>query len=224
MTALDLDAITLAKGGHDDPAAGLCVMEAVAYFAREPHSDHPECVSPVIGAFLRRWNDDLDDDTRQMLKPYVLRVVGTNTGRSDDERRAWMVTDWMVRTYLPAWLDLGGMGDQATAVRSLPELVSAGSWESAKPVVGEARQKAAAAWAAAGAAAWAAAGDAARAAAGDAAGDAAWAAAGDAAWAAAGAAAGAAAREVLRPTAEGLQQSALHLLDQLIAVGSEVPA
>lgn len=62
---LDLDTLTLAEGSHPDPDAGMCVMEAVAYFAHEPHSDHPACVSPVIGAFLRRWNDDLDDDGRQ---------------------------------------------------------------------------------------------------------------------------------------------------------------
>ncbi|NUR19372.1 MAG: hypothetical protein HOQ12_07535, partial [Gemmatimonadaceae bacterium] len=46
-STLTLDTITLASGGHASPADGLCVMEAAAYFAREPHSDRPACVSPV---------------------------------------------------------------------------------------------------------------------------------------------------------------------------------
>ncbi len=199
---IDLATITLDKGGHSDPDAGLCVMEAVAYFAGEPHSDHPPCVSPVIGAFLRRWNDDLGDEDRQKLTRLIPLAVGTNTSREDDNRRAWMVTDWMVRTYLPAWLTLGGMADQASAVAALPELTDGAGWKMAAPTVADARKSAAAAGAAAGAAAWAAAGDAAsaaagaaaraaaRAAAGDAARAAASAAAWDAAWDAAGAAAG----------------------------------
>ena len=41
---------TLAHGAHDSPADGLCAMEAAAWLAGEPHSDHPACVSPVIAA------------------------------------------------------------------------------------------------------------------------------------------------------------------------------
>ena len=212
MHHLDLDAITLDRGGHRRPDDGLCVMEAVAYFAAEKHSDYPECVSPVIGAFLRRWNDDLDDEGRQKLKRLIPLVVGTNTGKADDETRAWLVTDWMVRTYLPAWLDLGGMGEQAAAVRALDPIISATAWRQGSPAVDGARRAAAAAWDAAWDAArdaaWAAARAAAGAAAGAAARDAARAAAWDAAW------------DVLRPTVEELQRSALGLLDRMIAVGS----
>jgi hypothetical protein len=56
---LDLDTLTLQKGAHDSPDAGMCVMEAVAYISGEPFSDHPACASPILSAFLRRWNDDL---------------------------------------------------------------------------------------------------------------------------------------------------------------------
>ena len=55
----------------------MCVMELSAFLAGEPHSDAPVCVSPVIRAFLVSWNDSLDDDGRQMLKPYAARVLGT---------------------------------------------------------------------------------------------------------------------------------------------------
>jgi len=191
---INLDTIELAKGAHSSPESGGCVMEWVSYLAHEPWSDHPECVSPVIGAFLRQWNDDLDNTGRQALKRYVPLVIGTATGPVDEERRAWMATDWMVRVYLLTWLRFGGMADQADLVAALPELVDRNAWTVGEPVVVAARVAAGdaagdaagvaagvAAWDAAGVAAWDAAGDAA----GDAAWDAAWVAAGDAAWAAA---------------------------------------
>jgi len=123
-TKLDLDTLTLAKGNHHDRSNGLCAMEAVAWLAGEKHNDQPDCVSPVIGAFVRRWNDDLGDNDRQKLKPILPTLIGTAADLKTESRRAWMVTDWMVRTYMPAWLDLAGLTEQATAVRGLPELRS----------------------------------------------------------------------------------------------------
>src|SRR6266550_1372433 len=49
---LDLATISLARGGHSDPAQGVCIMEAVALLAGEDFGDHPACVSPTIAAFL----------------------------------------------------------------------------------------------------------------------------------------------------------------------------
>lgn len=56
--------VTLDKGAHDDPDDGLCLLEAVAYVTNEPHSDHPKCVSIVLGEFGRQLNDVLDDEQR----------------------------------------------------------------------------------------------------------------------------------------------------------------
>ena len=190
---IDLDTIVLKSGGHINPSAGLCFMEAVAYFAGEKHSDHPACVSPIIGAFLRRWNDDLDNIGRQMLKPYITKVIGTAGNKEIDQRRGWMVTDWMIRTYLPAWLRLAGLNDQAIAVEGLPPLVDIVTTQAAYGALEDARSNAAAAWAAARDAAGAAARDAARA------------AARAAAWA------------TLEPTKLSLQKSALELLDRMIS-------
>ena len=119
---LDLDTLTLEKGAHE-PDGTFCVMEAVAFIAGESWSDHPQCACPIIGAFLRRWNDDLNDTDRQMLKPYIRRLVGTRSSVEVEQRRAWMLTDWMIRTYTPAWLELGGMQEQAGVLRAFPELV-----------------------------------------------------------------------------------------------------
>ena len=201
-----LDSITLQRGAHDSNKQ-MCAMEAAAWIAGEEHSDRPRCVSPVLGAFVRSWNDALDDEERQALKPCIPRMIGT-AGDGHDEERARMAADWLVRVCTPAWLDLGGINDSAQALRSLPPITGATLTEG-KHRVEAAREKAAAAWhaaraaagdaaraaatAAAGAAAWAAVRDAVRDAAGDVAWtsvrDAIWAAAWDVAWDAVGAAA-----------------------------------
>lgn len=50
--------------------------------AEEPFSDRPECVCPVIAAYLRSWNDRLGHRERQRLAPYAERVVGTRADPS----------------------------------------------------------------------------------------------------------------------------------------------
>ena len=204
---LDLDKVRLQSGAHDNPKQGMCVMEAVAYIAREAHSDHPECVSPVIGTFLRSWNDSLGDVDRQKLKALIPVVLDTRSTADDEERRSWMLLDWLVREHTPAWLRLAGLNDHADRLAGLPRFKAGMDAPAIRPTINAVRKDAdaagaaardaagaaagAAAWDAAGAAAGAAAWDAAR----DAAWDAAWAAAWDAAWAAAWAAASAAARD-----------------------------
>ena len=71
------DSLELKSGGHSTRADGMCVMEAAAYLAGRKHGDAPPCVCPVIGAFLRNWNDNLpDDETRtRLLKPLVPLVL-----------------------------------------------------------------------------------------------------------------------------------------------------
>jgi hypothetical protein len=230
----ELDALTLASGGHESWEKGACVMEAVAYVAGEPFSAYPECASPVIGAFLRSWNDDLDDETRQRLKPYIPRLVGTKGTKRQEEKRAWMATDWLARECAPAFLRLAGLTEHAEALEGLAALTTTKRAEKAQPTLADARAAAwaaagrssedaagaaRAAWAAAGAAAWAATWAAAWAAAGVAGDDAGAAgAARAAARAATSAAAWAATHEALAPTVAMLQESAFGLLDRMIAV------
>ncbi len=213
---------SLAKGSHSDHEA-MCIMEAVAFVAGEPWSDSPACASPVISAFLRNWNDYLDDERRNvLLRPLISRLIGTAGDGALETRRAIMAADWLVRVHTPAWLRLAGLMAHADALASLPEITDSAQCPSLMPTLEAARRDAVAAWAAAGVAAWAAAGvaagDAAWDAAGVAAGDAAWAAAGDAAWAAAWAAAWDAAAAALKPTVTELQESALVLVNRMIDV------
>jgi hypothetical protein len=237
-----LDTLTLLSGSHETDSGQMCVMEAVAYVAGEPWSDHPACACPVISAFLRSWNDSLptDADRDRLLKPLVLQLIDTKSTKAVEEKRSYLALDWMIRVFTPKWLDLvPSLAPHSAALRNLEDIadmagaVAAGgrvraAWAAARAAARAAAG--AAAWDAAGAAAWDAAGaaawDAARAAAWAAAWDAAWAAAWaaaraaawDAAWDAAWAAAGAAAGDVLKPTTKWLQASALDLVARMIAM------
>jgi hypothetical protein len=217
----DLSTITLAKGSHETRDAGMCLLEAVAWWAEETHGDHPACVSPVLGGFGRNLNDLLPQDKRQQLVPLIPLLPGT-ADDGLDEQRGFLALDWLIRTYTPAWLDLAGLGAEAAALRDFRRIADLAAAQQVRPHVLAARDKAAAAgyaagyaagdaaWDAARAAAWAAAGAAARYAAGYAAGDAAWDAAGAAARYAAGA---------LKPTIELLQDSAITLYRTMITGG-----
>jgi hypothetical protein len=192
----EMEGISLKSGAHSNPWAGMCAMELCAYVAGRPHSDHPPCVSPVIGAFGRTWNDSLrsDADRDRLLKPLIPELIGTATTPEDDERRAWMATDWLVRVHTPAWLRLAGLVAQAERLEALSEL-NPTTTPPILPALKAIREDACKA----GAAAW----DAARAAAWDAARDAAW--------------------DALKPTVEKLQASAQDLLRRMAAVGRVEP-
>jgi len=244
MRTLDLATLRLSAGAHF-PDHDFCVMEAVAYVAGEAWTDTPTCASTVLGAFLRCWNDQLDDSDRQMLVSLIPRLVGTAAPYEVEVTRAWMAVDWACRTLAPRWLVAAGLADVALTLSSANSVTDEQAVDAILPLLREGLRQARdaraaaeigagdAAEIAAGAAAEIAAGDAARAAvraaagyaAGYAAESAAEIAAGDAAWAAwaAGAAARAAAesaaRAALRPVVMELQQSALDLLERMIGAG-----
>ncbi|MFL5862888.1 MAG: hypothetical protein ACJ780_19285, partial [Solirubrobacteraceae bacterium] len=164
-----LDALVLAAGSHDRRTLdAVCIMEAVAWVAGEPHSDHPGCVSPIISAFLRSWNDAMGDADRQILKPLIPRLAGTVGTARQELDRSYMALDWHCRVSAPAWLRLAGLTASAEAISATAPIVDAASAHAAQHALDTARTAAAGVWDAAGAAA------------GDAAGDATWTAAGDA--------------------------------------------
>ena len=194
MHHIDLSTITLTSGKHNNRDDGLCIMEAVAWWAEETHTDHPACVSPILGTFGRNFNDVLPDSKRQELKPLIPLLAGT-AGDGMDTARSYLALDWLIRTYTPAWLDLAGLSEEAETLRDFRRIVNNAAAKEAVPVVQRARNKANAAWNAARDAAWNAAWDAVWNAAGDAARDAVRNAARAAVWSAAGAAARDAARD-----------------------------
>jgi hypothetical protein len=81
LPLIGLDGIVLRAGGHESRESGVCAMEAVAWLAGEPHSDTPQCACPVIGAFMRSWNDAIPDDAHRtaLLKPLLPLLVGSKS-------------------------------------------------------------------------------------------------------------------------------------------------
>jgi hypothetical protein len=190
--------IDLRKGSHIIREDGVCAMEAAAWLAGEPHSDRPQCVCPVLAAFVIDWNDALpsDEDRNRILKPFIPKLVGSRSTAKVEEHRSYLALDWLIRVYTPMWLNLRyDLKPHAATLRALDAIQDIATAEAAfRPVA------------------------AARAAAASPAGDAAWDAAGAAAWDAARDAAGAAAGAVLNPTVTQLQVSAQDLLTRMLAV------
>ena len=80
--------VRLSAGRHSSPHAGACVMELASMLADERFSDRPSSTSPVIGAFLRTYNDGIDDERRQDLYPLASLIVGTAASRAVEDERA----------------------------------------------------------------------------------------------------------------------------------------
>jgi hypothetical protein len=202
MKNIDLDNIAIRKGSHGSFREGGCVMELVSYMADEPWSDSPDCACPVLSEFLRRWNDDMNDEDRQILKPLIPKMVGSKSTIEIESKRRELISDWFFRVNVPAWLELADLKEYANAGR---QKGMAADWQAARS----------AARAAAGAAGYTA-GYNARAAAWAASLAASLSAASHAAWAAAWAASLADASAYLLPTKRMLQQSCLDLINELL--------
>lgn len=75
MTAPAIDTLELAHGKHRNRDDGVCLLEAVAWYAGEEHTDHPKCVSPYLGELGRALNDRLAPEDRQRLKAYIFDMA-----------------------------------------------------------------------------------------------------------------------------------------------------
>jgi hypothetical protein len=63
-------------------------MELASMLAEEPFSDRPRNASAVIGAFLRTYNDGLDEERRQDLYPMASLIVGSAGSKPVERERA----------------------------------------------------------------------------------------------------------------------------------------
>lgn len=88
------DRVRLSPGRHGSPSEGACVVELASLLAGEDFSDRPECVCPVIGAFLRAWNDRAAYADRQRLRPYAERVIGSRASAEVTRQRRDLCLEW----------------------------------------------------------------------------------------------------------------------------------
>lgn len=124
---IDLTTLRLQRGAHSSREIGVGVMEAVAWLADEPHTDHPDSASPVIGTYCRLVNDRVGEKERQRLVEYVPRLVGTRSTHEVELRRATVIADWAVRTVAAEALRTAGLLRQAEHLEALAPVSDAGS-------------------------------------------------------------------------------------------------
>jgi hypothetical protein len=114
----------LSPGNHAKPDEGLCAMEVVAFLDGGPHTDEPRCTSEIISGFVRHLNDNMPDDVRQKLLPYLPRLIGLNSKDHEQERHEYFA--WQtIRVFAPAALRAQGYRRFARVLENADTLVSA---------------------------------------------------------------------------------------------------
>lgn len=88
--------------------------------AHEPFSDRTPSISPTIGAFLRTYNDGLDQERRQDLYSVAAAIVGTASGRAVERER--------IDRCLAFALHHGGRTPASRASLALATPEPAGAW------------------------------------------------------------------------------------------------
>jgi len=139
---LNLETLCLAKGSHSSPDKGLCIMEAVAFLAKESHSDHPECACPVVSAMLRRLNDQMNDTERQQLKRFIVPLIGSKSTPKVERIRAYLALDWSIRVAVPIALRAAKLAAHATALSKIAPITDLDTLAIARPVLDKALEAA----------------------------------------------------------------------------------
>lgn len=103
MSAVTHQTVKLSKGKHSSPESGACVMELASMLAGEPFSDHPASVCPVIGSFMRAYNDAIDEHRRQDLYSYAAKVVGSRASAAVEQSRAERIGEWAAEIRPRRW-------------------------------------------------------------------------------------------------------------------------
>ena len=129
MSPVNYQTIKLSKGKHSSPEEGACVMELASMLAGEPFSDHPASVCPVLGSFLRAYNDSIGDGRRQDLYDYASRIVGSRGTLDAQRQRSQRLVEWASEMYRRGWrrlLPLSRLTDRR--LRPGRSLTSAGTY------------------------------------------------------------------------------------------------
>lgn len=139
---------TLTYGQHATREDGMCLMEAVAYLAGEPHTDAPACACPVLTTFATCINDamgkgsDGDALRARYLHDLAPMLVGSRSTPEVEQARAYVLADHAVRVLTSFALESAGLHGEAKRLRTLGAVIDKPSAEAAA----EAADKAA--WAA----------------------------------------------------------------------------
>jgi hypothetical protein len=109
---ISLKTVRLSKGDNKADDSKVCALEAAAWLAGEPHSDRPQCVCPLIAAFVRSFNDELTYHPRQKLVAYLPRMIQSRGTYHDEAARARVGWSWLLRDHAPIWLEDTGLDSE----------------------------------------------------------------------------------------------------------------
>lgn len=117
---------TLKFGKHKDRNDGLCLLEAAAFVAGEPHTDRPLCVCPVIAEYCRGLNDAKwlnDEDRTEYLMPLADVILDTVNQDKEAERAAHFI-EIASRSVLPHYMMCCDRDDLVRLTLALPDIVN----------------------------------------------------------------------------------------------------
>jgi hypothetical protein len=103
MSEISAQTVRLSRGRHARPEDGACVVELASMLAEEPFTDHPSCVSPVIAAFLRGYNDGIGDERRRDLYPVAADIVDSVAEPAVEAARKQRCRDWIAPLHRTRW-------------------------------------------------------------------------------------------------------------------------
>jgi hypothetical protein len=103
MALVSHQTVRLGRGDHRDARAGMCVLELASVLAGNEFGAYPRSVCPVIAAFLRCYNDLVDDRRRQDLIPCAAAVVGSRASARLETRRARICRRWVASVARPGF-------------------------------------------------------------------------------------------------------------------------
>ena len=123
LTTDMLDRLVLSSGLNRQRHEGVHATHALSWMEGGPHLRFPGTVCSSIADFLREWELCLQHRAlNDVLKPLQGHFPGTRQGPEAETRRRYAMTDWLIRTNVPAWLEAGGMPTSARSLRELPEI------------------------------------------------------------------------------------------------------
>jgi hypothetical protein len=81
--------VRLAQGRHASAQQGVCTLELASMLAGERFSDQPRSACAAVAAFVRGYNDAIDDVRRQDLYAVAAQLVGSSGGEDITHERMW---------------------------------------------------------------------------------------------------------------------------------------
>lgn len=96
----------------------------------------------MLDVFVRQWSAGVGDRRRWALPPGSVERTPRLVDDGVEEDRSWLAMDWCCRTVVPAWLRATGLGEAAEIVGSLAPVLDSEAAAAAAGVLGSVTDRA----------------------------------------------------------------------------------